>query len=638
MNYLKTLCLFLILGLTSGCSDFMDIMPDDVATLETAFSNRQNAEKFLFTCYNYMPDPTNMQANPALIGGDEFWWDTDASGLYDIASGWIARGLQNANDPYQNYWDGRNQGKNLFTGIRDCNILIESIHLPPDMDEYEREQWAAEARFLKAYYHFFLLQLYGPVPIIRENLPVNATPDQVRVYREPVDEVINYIVELLDEAVPGLPLNITSQITDAGRITQAIALALKAKVLVWAASPLLNNNPYYADFKDNRDVQLFPSGSSPDVAKWQRAADALKTAIETCHLAGHQLYRYTSGTYSLSDETILKYTIRGAVTEKFNPEIVWPATQNTNTLQRYCMPKLGTFAYVSGISEISSTLKIAEQFYSKNGLPINEDPEWNADDGGYAARYETMVATADHQYYIRTGETTAKLHFNREPRFYASLAFDRSVLEGAGESEANSFTILGRNSENSGYISGDAHILTGYFQKKLINTNTTKRGSTYTGQEYLFPMIRLADLYLLYSEALNEVKATPDDEVYRWIDAVRERAGLEGVRESWAKAASGYRNKPHMQEGMREIIKRERLIELTGEGQRFWDLRRWNDAENFFSEPVQGWDYMGSTVEEYYTVRTYLSLRSYTKRDYLWPLRTHSVIINSNLKQNPGWK
>jgi hypothetical protein len=89
---------------------------------------------------------------------------------------------------------------------------------------------------------------------------------------------------------------------------------------------------------------------------------------------------------------------------------------------------------------------------------------------------------------------------------------------------------------------------------------------------------------------------------------------------------------------MREIIKQERLIELTGEGQRFWDLRRWNDAETFFSEPLQGWNYMGNTVETYYTVVSYLSQRSYTKRDYLWPLRTHSVIINSNLKQNPGWK
>ncbi|MDR0543148.1 MAG: RagB/SusD family nutrient uptake outer membrane protein, partial [Dysgonamonadaceae bacterium] len=360
MKYLRIIYLISALCFTVGCADFMDIVPDDVATLETAFTNRQNAEKFLFTCFSYLPNPVNISECPALIGGDEIWWDIDVPGFETSSFAYMAKGLQNTNDPYMNYWDGGRNGKNLFTGIRDCNIFLENIHTPPDLEDYERDIWIAEVKFLKAYYHFYLLQLYGPIPIVRENLPVNALPEEVRIYREPVDYVINYIVELIDEATPQLPFKLVSQATDAGRITQPIALALKAKVLTWAASPLLNNNPYYANVKDNRGVQLFPVGSVPDNVKWEKAAVALKNAIDTCHLAGNALYTYeASAATEMSDETVMKYTIRGIVTQKFNSETIWPSTYGTGSLQKYCMPKLGAYEYVGGISEISATLKIA---------------------------------------------------------------------------------------------------------------------------------------------------------------------------------------------------------------------------------------------------------------------------------------
>jgi hypothetical protein len=340
----------------------------------------------------------------------------------------------------------------------------------------------------------------------------------------------------------------------------------------------------------------------------------------------------------MSDTTKLKYTIRGAVSEKVNPETVWPSTQQSAayySYQKMCFPRIGSEIMIDFRSNYSGTLKVAEQYYTVNGIPINEDPKWD-----YDHRYETQAANGaiatDHLYYIRNGETTAKLNFYREPRFYASLCFDRGIYEGAGQTEANSYWLSARAGEAQGLLFMQEHIITGYFIKKTVNRETISSGTSYLQQHYMFPIIRLADLYLLYAEALNETKSAPDAEVYHWIDLVRERAGLKGVVESWAQ--SYVPNKPLNKDGMREIIKQERLIELAFEGQRFWDLRRWKDALRYYNEPLQGWNYQGTTADSYYTVTTYLNSRVFNTKDYLWPLRNNDIIINSNLVQNPGWK
>jgi hypothetical protein len=582
-----------------------------------------------------LPNPVSAFAYPALIAaGDEMWWDHDTWTDNSDPGRAIALGYQEANDPCLNYWDGERGASSLFHAIRDCNIFLENIHSPYDIEEYERVQWIAEVKFLKAYYHFFLMQLYGPIPIIRENLPVSATTEEIRLYREPVDEVTEYIVQLIDEAVPDLPMEILAPALDAGRISKAIALAVKAKVLVWAASPLFNNNPDYADFKDNRDIQLMPVGAQPDIDKWKRAATAIRNAIDTCSLARHELYRYfPGGLDNMSPEIQLNYTIRNAVTEKFNPEIVWPATRNTTELQHWLMPLLEMGNYNTRANEIGATLKIAEQYYTRNGLPINEDPDWD-----YDGRYTTQVAGADHKTYIKTGETTAKLNFDREPRFYASLGFDRGIFEGSGRtSEANYYYIQSRQGEISGMRSISDHLVTGYHIKKLISPTSAWSGNTtnYTMVRYSYPLIRLTDLFLLYAEALNEIDG-PGNEVYQWIDTVRLRAGIPGVEESYARALPEFRNKPYEKSTLREIIKRERLIELAFEGQRFWDLRRWKDALRYYSEPVRGWNYRESSIAGYYQV-TGVWQRTFNTRDYLWPLKIHSIIVNSNLEQNPGW-
>ena len=636
IKYFKsTFLLPCIAILLTNCSDYLNVVPDGTATLETAFSNRINSEKFFYGCYNYLPNSASAFGYPGNIGGDDIWWDVDVAALTNRSGARIAQGEQNITNPYQNYWDGIRDGKRMWIGIRDCNIFLENIDLVPDIQEWERLRWKAEIKFLKAYFHFFLLQLYGPIPIMDHNIEVSANPDEVRVYREPVDDVIKYIVNLLDEAKKDLPLFIEETTTETGRATKSIALAVKAKALVWAASPLFNGSyAFYNNFTDKRGVQLISNDNNPDQIRkrWQKAAIAVKNAIDTCHIAGHRLFTFDPGFSVISDTTALAYTLRGAVTERFtyNKEVVWGCTTSNNEFQNWCTPRLYTEYW--GLAELSATLKMAETFYTKNGLPIEEDPYWD-----YDTRYDTRTDTGTwHKDYISAGETTAKLNYYREPRFYANLGFDRGIYE-LLSNLTTPLVIKQKSGEVHGLIFLDGHPSTGYFIKKMVSFRIPTTTTGPNPYRFSIPIIRLADLYLLYAETLNESKEVPDDEVYSWVDKVRVRASLKPVLETWQWAKPEYKNKPRTQEGMREIIKRERMIELSFEGQRFFDLRRWRDAENYLNQPVRGWDYQGSKVQDYYLTRVYYSNRRFTYKDYLWPLRSSTITVNSNLVQNPGW-
>src|SRR5690606_7021044 len=147
--------------------------------------------RFLATLYGYLPEYNNVQS-PALTGGDEAIVNDEVSRNWDSRR--LARGGQSKVDPASSSWD-------LFIALRDCNIFLENIDLPFDLEDSERQRWIAEAKILKAYFHFFLMRMYGPIPIIDKNIEVSEGLEAVRVTRDPVDEVVTYIVQLLDEAI-----------------------------------------------------------------------------------------------------------------------------------------------------------------------------------------------------------------------------------------------------------------------------------------------------------------------------------------------------------------------------------------------------------------------------------------------------
>lgn len=265
----------------------------------------------------------------------------------------------------------------------------------------------------------------------------------------------------------------------------------------------------------------------------------------------------------------------------------------------------------------------------------NGDNQLNYDDWNVLRK-----ATEQEQWQVAKGQETSILHFDREPRFYASIGFDRGLWWGNGFTDISKTPVLeARFSEAAGIRSSQYYSITGYWAKKLQDYQTVVNGDDAAGGIKTlpapFPIIRLADLYLLYAEALNESKEQPDQEVYEYINRVRKRAGLDGVVESW-QAHSKYPDKPQSKVEMRKIIQQERLIELAMEGHRFWDLRRWKLAMTYFNRPLKAWNVYGETKEDFYNLIT-IRIRKFSTRDYLWPLKEDNLIVNRNLVQNYGW-
>ncbi|MCD8741030.1 RagB/SusD family nutrient uptake outer membrane protein [Mucilaginibacter roseus] len=639
---LTVLC---IVALLSGsCKKYLDIVPDNVATIDNAFTLRNEAEKFLFTCYSYLPKDGNPLYNAGYMTGDEVWTSLEEREF--IAYGWrAARGGQNAAEPYMDAWNGRYSGGGpgdnygLYKAIRNCNIFIENVQdlsKVPDLTIDERQRWLAEVKFLKAYYNFYLMRMYGPIPIVDKNLEISAPEGEVRIKRQPFDNCVDYAVNLIDEALPNLPTIITDRTTELGRITKPIALAVKAKLLLMAASPLFNGNPDYADFKDKDGVNLF--NPAYDQSKWQKAADAAKAAIDASEAAGFKLYQFPGTTFKLSDTTLRQLTIKGAVTERFglNLEHVW-ANPNSRTfeLQRFAMPRLTADVVVgSARQQLAPPIKIAEMFYSRNGVPITEDKTLD-----FTNRYSLRTATKSERFYIKEGFTTARINFDREPRFYADLGFDGGIwykYDSPTNSDEGTFVLEAKSTDIAGANNFGWYNETGYFIKKVVDWNMIngKNGATY--REYPWPEIRLADIYLMYAEALNETLAAPNADVFNYVNRIRTRAGLPSVQDSWTNFSTNP-TKYLSKDGMREIIQRERMIELAFEGSRYWDILRWKRASELMNQPITGWSVYQSTTADYYRVRTIFSQNFVAPRDYLWPIRTYDITINPNLVQNPGW-
>ncbi len=643
-----------ILGVTGtllqSCSGYLDVVPDNIATIDNAFTDRYACEGYLFTCYSYLPCYGNVIEMPGFMGGNELFTYTTPLNRMDQTMVGLSLGLQNKNSPVANCWDGENHAVPLYKAIRDCNIFLENVDKPYDLQKYERDRWVAEVTFLKAFYHFYLMQSYGPVVIVDNNLPVSAGIDEMSQYRTPFDECVNYVSTLLDSAAAHLPLKITDRTTQLGRATKPIALAVKAKLLAMAASPLFNGNSTYSGVADNRGVNLF--NPDYDRQKWARAAEACKAAIGAAEEAGFGLLypEDVPQTYVLNDTLLQQYNLRMILYSKWNKELLWGSVKGnykngTNGIQDLSGCKISTkeLTQVNVGQKIVPTFETVEAYYSKNGVPITEDKEYD-----YANRFRLREASEKDKWYIRTGEQTANLHFDREPRFYASVGFDRAIWWGNGSYDFTNSNyndqgivryVQGRAGETAGKSASDYYSVTGYYAKKLNNPldETGENASDDWGGDATipYPIIRMADLYLLYAEALNEASDAPPAEAYRYIDMVRERAGLEGVVESWRKYST-VPDKPSTKEGFRSIIQQERQIELAMEGPYFWDVRRWKKGEELWNVNVRSWNIYGETAEDYY--RTIIvDKRVFQVKNYLWPVKESNLAVNRNLKQNFGW-
>lgn len=629
------LCLVftLIIGMQS-CNNYLDVVPDNTPNWDHVFGTKKETERYLATLYSYIPEVTIVN-NLHFLGGDDLWTYRDYN--YDSNLAWrIALGEQNASAPLVNYWDGSWQiPKTPWDGIRNCNIFISEMSKSdrlPDLSMAIRKRWIAEAKCLKAYYHFVLLRMYGPIPIADKNIPVESGLEHIQVERKTVDEVASYISNLYIESAKDLPERIDNLQIEAGRLTRGAALALNAKHLVMVASPLFNGNKDYNQFIDHKGNHLINQAFSEE--KWKAAADACKQALEALDYLS--LHRFVEG--YMSEGMRKQLSQSGSVWNRFNEETIWTVNMTESSsmeIQRAGMPphidpRIEKSTYLS--SYVSVTLGMAERYYTKNGVPIFEDKNWS-----YADRFKLITTDESHKNLLQQNFVTARFNLDRELRYYGNLAFDGSLvfLKGVpAGSEDNSYKVRAKFGEPNGYERIDYSTVTGIWAKKLTSWEFSPNDQGATTQFYPWPAMRLADLFLLSAEAYNEI-GNSGAAIY-YLDKIRERVGLKGVEESWTQYSTNP-NKYKHKEGLREIIHQEREIELAFEVERLWDLKRWKKSADFLNKNIQGWNVKGKTTAEFYQPTVVFQQSFLAPRDYFWPLSIDELRRNPRLIQNPGW-
>jgi hypothetical protein len=637
--------------LIGGCGKYLDVVPDNIVEVSKYYENRQKAYTGLATCYSYMPKLDHIDQS-MVLAGDEFCGRVDPTYEQDKK---LLRGIKimlkerSASLPIISYWDGKGNPKNadynitdLYDGIRNCNIFLENIDLVPNMVDKDKNDWRAQVIFLKAYYHFYLLQHYGPIVIADGYVKASSSIEDVRQSRSSIDNCFAYIDSIIDVAIPNLPID--RGLNDAGMIDRVGALAMKARVLLYAASPFYNgNNEYYANFKDQSGVHYF--NQSYDAKKWELALNAAKEAIAQAeNFAGKKIFEYSKSVYSFdiadSDSSeIMKYVYnnRFSVNEPWNEELLWGYSNQSmdgeQHFSHFCNMRslLEPTLTDGGQQWLGANYAMMELFYSKNGVPIEEDLTYTYDN-----RLDIVTIPADNytRGFLQEGEQTINLHLNREPRFYAWMGIDRGYWR--THSVRNELNM--RYGQNPG--GKTAQTTWGFYPsgiaiKKLVHPESGT-GNIDRTKKYPWPVIRLADLYLMIAEASNELYG-PSQEVYDALNKIRSRAGLPNIEVVWSNPAIVKDVDKHKDQfGLRQIIQQERLIEFCFEGHRYYDLIRWKRAEEFFQLPIQGWDVIKSRTD-FYTLGIVQAREWQSPRDNLFPIPLEELTVNPNLIQNPGW-
>jgi hypothetical protein len=289
---------------------------------------------------------------------------------------------------------------------------------------------------------------------------------------------------------------------------------------------------------------------------------------------------------------------------------------------------------------LGTTYAVLTRYYTKNGLPIDDDLTFDKTTifnlvqtpSAGTPEYEPLRGI------IQPGAETTPLYLDRELRFYANLG----VVGGYWRAHTSRISTQFYAGTQAGFNTTlpNNYLSTGIGVQKLVHPESK---NIYQARLIRVPMpiMRVADLYLIKAEALNEYldEGVDRSEVYAALNAVRRRAGIPDVQVSWSDVLTvrpAAVNKHLTKDGMRDIILQERGIELSFEGHRFWDMHRHKRAVAEISAPVMGWNYQGTNGETFFTP-TAIQARRFIERDYLWPIPLNELNINGNLIQNPGW-
>jgi starch-binding outer membrane protein, SusD/RagB family len=475
---------------------------------------------------------------------------------------------------------------NSYYGIRRANIFLKNIGNVPIVQTADstaakitRQYWRAEARFIRCFLYFELLKRYGGVPLIGNN--IYTLNDDLQIPRNTFAECVDYIVSecnivkdsLRKEPIPD---------ADWGRVPRGAAIALKCRVLLYAASPLFNGGGFETD-PVKKALTGYPT---PDPNRWQAVIAA---AEELRALNYYNLH--SSGTPN---------AFAALFTTKKNVEIILAKQSTNNTSLENSQAPIGYAGTAASQGLTSPTQNFVDAFPMLNGMqPFNPDGTVNGASGYNATTPYTSRDPRLDVTVFRNG--------------YNWLSRGVETFEG------------GLDKPNTAGVA--VQTKTGYYLRKFLGNFPT--GSTYSNQSHNFPIFRYAEILLNYAEALNEVGRVED--AVTQIKAIRTRAGIT------AGANTRYGIKVGItQDEMRELIRNERRIELSFEEHRFWDVRRWKTAPTDLAGALYG-----TRITKSGTTLTFekvqVATMTFSNKLYHMPIPYDETLKNRALIQNEGW-
>ncbi len=587
-------------------SDFLDKPPGVDINEDIVFSAKIETEKYVSTLYQYgMTSIFPLRAAeiafspglPSTGGGSSGTSNTSYVGATD--EGEHSESFSNT----QNWNTGNITPLNVvafedlryflrWQAIRVANILLERIDQVPDADAAYKEQVKGEALFIRALNNFETFKRYGGFPIVTKRI---VTVEESKIPRSTLEECVNAIVKDCDDAVAKLPANQTGNF--AGRAHKGAALALKARTLLYAASPLFNAVTPPVSYGNATDDKLVCYGNV-DNNRWKLAADAERAVLDWAQANGYGLIDVPANRIPVfAPGGIVNGNYRTAWQQPNNAEIILGSNLWTNARSisqfpwQQMIPRTNYVPNAGGNwTPPSVTFNFVRKYEKRDGTPQTWNPAGGND---LLQKYDEL----DPRFCQTVCYVGARLHANvTRIQIWQGGSSDKVACKG------------------------------GSWMLKFIPDALPT-----TPQIVNCPIFRVNEVLLSYAEALNEFSAAPPPEAYDAVNKVRNRSGMPNLPTGLTK------------DQFRQRVRNERDIEMAFEDYRLCDIRRWLIAEQ---DGVMTGNMWGLEINRlnnatpFPTAFSYLPFvfetRVFPKRLYLYPFDNNEV-LKGNLKQNPGW-
>lgn len=731
-NIFKYATAALAMGTLAGVTscNYLDVVPPEQPGLSDAMKTPANAQGFLYSCYNkvsqrdFSPRDYRSGLNAA---NDEYlipeaWMATDGPTSYAI----MRNTLQTTPTNYDpQFWDSYYAGVGQ-TLLFERELLSEGRKNSVCADPMEEELWLAESRFCRAFYHYQLLRIYGPVPITDKFVAMDTDPSRY-AGRVHVDGVVDWIANELEECARVFERQEMQKRSHEylGRATSTICYALQARLYLLSASDLWNGQFPYKTWrnktnsvnpitKENYGNRLF--SETYDESKWSRALAACLRAYHKALANGYRLYTIEDAAHMDSEDVLAddifipnedqmtapegmpgwdketyKETIRmlrylnTTTTNEGNTEIIWSNQQIPYGMQDCRLPRRvlettqANSQWKEGWNGIAPTLYTVEHFLTNNGVTPGHDV--------------TMPISTWYQEAGLSGDRSRVMNIcvNREPRFYAWIAFDGGdylTLLNDGEPKLLNM----QDPEQQGRGQGERNYsVTGFLSMKHVDPLSkwaANNGQWTSGKNSPDVLMRLGEVYLNLAECFaemndrgiaipasydlfphinyndqdgqdpvvepdfgkvdiaklmstHELGSTAKEAAMTLVNAIRERAYVAPLTDNMIGMVDAARTASRAKTWtLVEWVRNERFVELWDEGIRYFDVRRWVAGEEYFGygkrEGLNGLK-VKPKAEEWRTPTMINSQYTFHKRQYLWPLYQSEVYNNPQMVQAPGY-